>query len=144
MGLGCKTLNNLQRKVVKDWRERRELAYLFQEFDDYNLPHDYIYLRDDELADLVIGFFVGGSQLIFPAKSYFVAIIYAHLLSVHFKVPFYEALDQEDLLLGDKYFVRYSDHKNVYDKIIEGVGNIWECPSIRPTVDYFNKEFLIE
>ena len=127
-----------------DWRKRRNLAYLYKEFDDVNLEHDYIFMQGIELADLVVDFFFGGSQLIFPAKSYFVAIIYAKCLERYFGIDFYEALDTEDLLVDDKYFLPYSQNSMVYDIILEKVGDIWGYKSIEPTVRYFREEFLID
>lgn len=126
-----------------NWRERRKLAYLYKEFNDYNLEHEFIDLSGDKLTDLVIEFFVRGSQLIFPAKSYFVAIVYAACLEKHFNIPFIEALSYDDLLIDDKYFVPYSSDKLTYDKIFAKIGDIWQYESIKPTVKYFEEEFLI-
>lgn len=127
-----------------DWRDRRKLAYLFKQFDDINLEHEYIDLKGDRLTDLVIEFFVGGSQLIFPAKSYFVAIVYAACLEKYFNIPFYEALSQEDLLIDDKYFVPYNSDKLTYHRILDKIGDVWDYESIIPTVNYFREEFLID
>lgn len=91
------------------------------------------------------------SELVFPAKSYAVAIIYAYLIQKHFNTEFYTSLDDHDLLGGnDKYFVRYSSSKKIYDEIIESVQvfgpdfclNL-QLEQIATTVYYFNLEFGI-
>jgi hypothetical protein len=127
-----------------NWRERRKLSYLFKQFDDINLPRVYIDKQGDELAHQIIEFFVSGSQLIYPAKSYFVAIVYAKCLEHYFNVPFYEALDTPDLLIDDEYFVPYSKNKHVYDLVVDKLDNLWYYQSINKTVNYFKEEFLIE
>ena len=53
---------------------RRSMAYLLNDWDDINLPYEF---NDSNILQQVINFFNNGSYLIYPAKSYFVAIIYA-------------------------------------------------------------------
>ena len=65
-------------QLTKEIQEKRKLAYLFKEFDDINLARVVLNsVKDDEIADQVIDFFVEGSALVYPPKSYFVAIVYA-------------------------------------------------------------------
>lgn len=123
--------------------EKRQLSYLLHEWDDINLPYTVNYKN---IPNQVIKFFKTESKLVYPAKTIFVAIIYAKCLEEFFKVPFYEALDDDDLLPDDKYFkdYKYSKYKKEYDKIILKIGNIWQYDSILKTIDYFKKEFLID
>ena len=123
-----------------DLKEKRKLSYLMNIWDDVNLPH---IIDNKNIIDQVINFFKTESELIYPAKSYFVAIVYAKCMEKYFNVPFYEALDDKELLFDDFYFKPYSESKEVYDKIIENIGDIWYYRSIDKTVDYFKKEFLI-
>ena len=60
---------------------------------------------------------------IYPAKSYAVAICYANWLSQDFKEPFFDLLDDKDLLYGnDPYFKRYSeDPKQTYIDILNKI-----------------------
>lgn len=123
--------------------EKRQLSYLLHEWDDINLPYTVNYKN---IPNQVIKFFKTESKLVYPAKTIFVAIIYAKCLEEFFKVPFYEALDDDDLLPDDKYFkdYKYSKYKKEYDKILLKIGNIWQYDSILKTIDYFKKEFLID
>lgn len=123
--------------------EKRQLSYLLHEWDDINLPYTVNYRN---VPNQVIKFFKTESKLVYPAKTIFVAIVYAKCLEEFFKVPFYEALDDDDLLPDDKYFkdYKYSKYKKEYDKILLKIGNIWQYDSILKTINYFKKEFLID
>ena len=125
----------------EDLKQRRKLSYLMNVWDDVNLP--YI-LNYDNIEQEVIDFFFTESQIIYPAKSYFVAIVYAHCLSKYFHQDFLNALSDSELLPDDKFFIPYSQDKERYDKILQAIGNIWQYPSICKTVNYFQKEFLID
>ena len=60
-----------------DYKERRKLSYLINTFDDIDLDYIYIKQSKEDLVKLIIKFFNTESLLIYPAKSYFVAIVYA-------------------------------------------------------------------
>ena len=123
------------------WRERRKLSYLIHDFDDYRLPYEY---NEKGIIDTVISFFRTESQLIYPAKSYFVAIVYARMLELYFNIPFYIALDTSDLLIEDNYFKSYTEDKMTYDSIINEVGtHIEKYEASKKTIAYFKEEFLI-
>lgn len=123
------------------WRERRKLSYLIHDFDDYRLPYEY---NEEGIIDTVISFFRTESKLIYPAKSYFVAIVYARMLELCFNIPFYIALDTSDLLIEDNYFKPYMKDKTTYDSIINEVGtHIEKYESSKKTIAYFKEEFLI-
>lgn len=121
-------------------KQKRQLAYLLNEWDDKNLPHTYNY---NNITEQIIKFFKYGSELIYPAKSYFVAIVYAKCLEKYFDIDFYESLNDKELLPDDCYFTIYNDSKDIYDNVIENIGDIWQYKSINKTVNYFKKEFLI-
>ncbi|WP_312339119.1 hypothetical protein [Anaerospora hongkongensis] len=125
------------------WQERRKLAYLMHDFDDVNLQIEYVICNNRELFDMVVKFFKTESQLVYPAKSYFVAIVYAHYLQKYFKEDFFKVLDDANLLSDDMYFVPYSINPAVYDKILEEIGDIEQYESIKKTLQYFKQEFLI-
>ena len=126
------------------WKERRKLAYLMYSFDDINLKHSVVNINDDELCDMIIDFFKNESLLIYPAKSYFVAIVYAWYLKKYFNEDFYKSLNDPDLLPDDAYFVPYEKSKYVYDTVLKAIGNIEKYKSIDKTVSYFKQEMLIE
>lgn len=131
-------------RLANDWKEHRKMSYLMHEFDDVDLPYEYREMDGKELVDTVIRFFEEGSELLYPAKSYFVAIIYAERLHHYFGIGFYDALDEEGLLPDDKYFVRYSEAKDVYDGILSRLpGGFVRLSAAQKTVEYFKEEYLI-
>lgn len=139
-----KLLNKLQQlnKSHFSWQNRRKLYYLTTQLTDINLPYSYNY---NNIEQQVIQFFYNGSKLIYPAKSYYVAIIYAYLLSQYFGQDFYEMLDRQDLLnYDDRYFKPYSTDKQTYDNILKQIYNKLSILDISDSATYFYKEFLIK
>lgn len=121
--------------------QKRSLAYLCNKWDDVNIAYSENY---KEISKQVIDFFINGSQLIQPAKAFFVAIVYAKCLEKFFKKDFYESLNDKDLLPDDMFFMPYLSAKNIYDDVIAVIGNnFWKYKSITKTVSYFKREFLI-
>ena len=126
-----------------DYKERRKLSYLINTFDDIGLDYIYIKQSKEDLIKLIIKFFNTESLLIYPAKSYFVAIVYAKCIEKYFHINFYDALNDEELLPDDKYFKTYNESKDIYDKVLESIDNIYKYDSIDKTVKYFKQEYLI-
>ena len=127
-----------------DYKERRKLSYLINAFDDIDLDYIYIKQSKEDLVKLIIKFFNTESLLIYPAKSYFVAIVYAKCIEKYFHINFYDALNDEELLPDDKYFKTYNESKDIYDKVLESIGDIYKYDSIDKTVKYFKQEYLID
>ena len=127
-----------------DYKERRKLSYLINVFDDIGLDYIYIKQSKEDLIKLIIKFFNTKSLLIYPAKSYFVAIVYAKCIEKYFHINFYDALNDEELLPDDKYFKTYNESKDIYDKVLESIGDIYQYDSIDKTVKYFKQEYLID
>ena len=139
-------------ELPKEIQEKRKLAYLFKEFDDVNLARIVLNsATDDEIADQVIDFFVEGSALVYPSKSYFVAIVYAECMCKYFPEYFkdiVEPLRCYDLLDKDDFFRPYSDKTcNIYNKILQFLERerveILQYSSTVKTHNYFSEEFLI-
>lgn len=126
-----------------DYKERRKLSYLINVFDDIGLDYIYIKQSKEDLIKLIIKFFNTKSLLIYPAKSYFVAIVYAKCIEKYFHINFYDALNDKELLPDDKYFKTYNESKDIYDKVLESIDNIYKYDSIDKTVKYFKQEYLI-
>lgn len=126
--------------MKEELKAKRKLSYLLNIWDDVNLL--YIF-NNDNVEDQVVDFFLTESELIYPAKSYFVAIVYAKCLEKYFGGSFFEYLNDPELLPDDTYFKIYSQDRSTYDNIINRIGDIWQYPSICKTVNYFKKEFLI-
>lgn len=134
-------LDELQKPHIS-WKTRRKIYYLTNELTDINLQYSY---NNQNIIQQVIDFFYNGSKLIYPAKSYYVAIIYAYLLSQYFGQDFYDMLNREDLLnYDDQYFVIYSKSKQIYDKILKQIYPKLSELDINDTAIYFYKEFLIK
>ena len=126
-----------------DYKERRKLSYLINTFDDIGLDYIYIKQSKEDLIKLIIKFFNTKSLLIYPAKSYFVAIVDAKCIEKYFHINFYDALNDKELLPDDKYFKTYKESKDIYDKVLESIDNIYKYDSIDKTVKYFKQEYLI-
>lgn len=126
-----------------DYKERRKLSYLINAFDDIGLDYIYIKQSKEDLIKLIIKFFNTESLLIYPAKSYFVAIVYAKCIEKYFHINFYDVLNDKELLPDDKYFKTYNESKDIYDKVLESIGDIYQYDSIDKTVKYFKQEYLI-
>lgn len=75
---------------------------------------------EEELVHNALKYFDHATfPLIYPAKSYAVAIIYAYKIKEVYGVPVLTTLDDPDLFLGqDPYFVPYSADKETYASII--------------------------
>ena len=64
----------------------------------------------------------GGDPLVFPAKSYIVAICYADFIARHYQEDFYQVLRYPHLLHDDEHFSPYSEENQViYDVLIPHV-----------------------
>ena len=126
------------------WKARRKLSYLMHEFDDFDLPYEIVEESDKELVSRILRFFYEGSELIYPAKSYFVAIVYAKMLEQYFNISFYEALNQDDLLVDDRFYCPYRFRKEIYDEVLQELPkDFLTLESTKKTIVYFKEEFLI-
>ena len=139
-------------QLPKEIQEKRKLSYLFKEFDDTNLARIVLnFATDDEIADSVIGFFIEGSALVYPPKSYFVAIVYAACMLKYFPEHFkdiVEPLKCVDLLDNDDFFSPYmSKTAPIYNKVLQWLERerieILDYASTMKTHNYFREEFLI-
>jgi hypothetical protein len=121
-------------------------------FDDIHLPHEFMMDIDQILIDRIVKFFRSESELIYPAKSYFVAIIYAYLMTQYFNEDFYDILSNQNLLPDDIYFIPYGTNPyttHIYDEVLKdicpnGLDDIMTYSSIEKTKNYFLQEFLLE
>ena len=128
-----------------NWQEilkKRQYSYSINKWDDTDLAYSENWLY---IVPTVIDFFTYSSSLIYPAKSFFVAIVYAKCLEKYFGGHYLQYLDKRDLLPDDKFFSTYSEAKQLYDSILmELPDNIFDLASTQKTINYFKKEFLIE
>lgn len=131
--------------TIEELRNRRRLSYLFSEFDDINLQRVINNNDKKRISQSVINFFINGSKLEYPEKSYFVAIVYAYMISKYTTLNFFNALSLEDLLPDDDYFIPYDKDRETYNDILNNidVNKIKELPSTQKTIKYFLQEFLL-
>ena len=128
-----------------NWKNRRKLSYLYNDFDDINLPYTVkTYDSDKALIKEIVSFFIKGSELIYPAKSYFVALVYAKMLEKYFGVDFYTALEDKELLPDDIFFVTYNNNREIYDSVLKTIGNPLDYEAAEKTKKYFYQEFMVD
>lgn len=130
--------------MLEKIKNRRNLSYLMNDFDDYISNCSHQSFSKTKLIEQIIEFFKVESKLIYPAKSYFVAIIYAKCMEKYFKQNFYSCLNDVELLPDDESFIPYQYSSYIYDKVLRDVGDIWQYSSIYKTVEYFKQEFLVK
>lgn len=116
---------------------------------------------DDEITDLdhhvneqqivhhcLQQWYENDAPLVFPSKSYNVAVIYARLLEHYFKCPAQEYLQDPLLLHGrDQFYQPYAEYPELYDHLLETITYesivASENPSVKKTIGYFNQEFMV-
>jgi hypothetical protein len=128
--------------LLVDVEEKEPVVYLENETEEETVGTVVRYFNEEV------------KELIYPAKPFVVALVYACLLEKHFGEPFYESLSDPDLLHGnDKHFKPYLDSKKIYDEVVCELSEQLEWviseperlpTQIRSTIQYFRKEFLID
>lgn len=136
-------------QVKPNWKLRQKIFHLTHSCDDFihSLPVQYD-ATESVVIDKAVEYFERDTyELWYPAKSYSVALLYARLLEIHFKEPFWESLDDSELLYNnDIHYKRYSDAKEVYDRILARIPiNFEECKTngVQKTIEYFLEEFNV-
>ena len=108
---------------MTEWKIRQELYHkLNSDYTDDLNDIDTTYRTDKLLEDIENYVRLPPEEMgwVYPAKSYVVAVCYAHWISEDFDEDFYEVLNDPDLLYNnDPYFVKYEDDKDVYDSFIQ-------------------------
>lgn len=135
--------------MVPEHKLRQQIYHQSSIVTDLNIPIPYIKMDDTTLAFHVVDYFYNPShELCYPAKSYAVAIIYAHLIDRYWRLPMKMGLMDPGLLFfNDKHFVPYHLATDIYDTIFQFLdieeGIKYNFPQVRATVEYFNAEFFI-
>lgn len=103
--------------------EHKQYQKLYQQLvtehtDDFSLME---FVVAPEIVQNALHYFKGQTfPLIYPAKSYAVAVIYAYLLFREYGIPIRDSLMDEDLFLGqDEYFVPYYQDPASYEEILK-------------------------
>lgn len=136
--------------MVSNHKIRQELFHhLNPHPSDLNVDIPLVEMQPRQLANYVIDYFFDPVHIIlYPAKSYAVAVIYSMLLEQYFSIPIKTSLRDPHLLFGNDYHYRpYQHNKEVYDIILKHMngfhGLVYEVPQVGATVDYFLQEFFI-
>lgn len=137
---------------MQNYKVIQKIYNLHSEFDDLIDDKELLFLTlPEEIIKHSVSYFQSEvARLIYPSKSYAVAIIYSYLLEKYFNEKFFLSLNDPDLFCGnDRYFHTYNQNQHVYDRILKEIGffdnfklNL-ELPQIRKTVDYFHIEFSL-
>jgi hypothetical protein len=141
---------------MKEWKVRQEVYHrLNQYYADQYGPDDIEMMEHVDTNSIIetVAKYLSGwvpEKVVYPAKSYFVALVYSRLLRDHFQEDPFEALSDQDLLYGnDPYFQAYgqtSENDQIYDSIIQAFGwdfdlSLGEIPDV---ADYFREEFMLD
>ena len=129
---------------MKEWKVRQEIYRRLNDPTDDNLNGVEINWRPETVVEDALRHWEEDiDEWIYPAKSYFVAILYAHWIVEDFREDFYEVLDDPDLLPDDPYFVPYSSDKEIYDEILSQIEYI-ECGGLVSDVrKYYDEEMQL-
>jgi len=131
--------------MTQEWKTRQKIYHkLNRDHADDLGKVDIVYDESNIVRDAVRYFNEVNVGWIYPAKSYAVAICYANWLSQDFKEPFFDLLDDKDLLFGnDPYFKRYSEAKQTYIDILNKI-NLDDEFGMVPDIKYWYKlEFIL-
>lgn len=134
---------------MKDYKIKQILYNSLNVHDD--LVSEFKVIDDkDKIIEYGIKYFQQEMpELIYPSKSYSVAIIYAYLLQKHFNAGFFESLNDRDLFCSnDRFFVPYASDPETYEAIMNEIGINHKnftlntsLEQIATTVHYFKQEF---
>jgi hypothetical protein len=127
--------------------EHKQYQQLYQQLvtehtDDFSKME---YVVAPEIVQNALYYFKGQNfPLIYPAKSYAVAVIYAYLLFKEYGIPIRDSLSDKDLFLGqDEYFVPYHEDVASYEAILKELNytHNWITLGWAPkTAEYFRLE----
>lgn len=143
-----------------EWKIRRQMFYSYnQEWtDNVDDQKDQIIIKHSNIVNDAVDYFkFQQNKMIYPSKSYSVAIAYSYWLSSSFGGNIHDYLVDEELLFDDPFYVKYEDDKNNYDKIISHIEKggpfLEQFPLYGPkfsglnnlnkTREYFLDEFLL-
>jgi len=132
---------------MKEWQIKQEIYHRLnpKPIDDLN-KLKLIYTRENIKEDALKHFYERVEDLIYPAKSYFVAICYAAWISEDYQENFYDLLKDPNLLAGnDPYYKTYKEDPNVYDFLLENITFPLSMTGMTPDVkEYYDAEIGYE
>ena len=129
---------------MKEWKARQAAYHMTASLFKDDLNKVDIRWEPDAIVDFALMHFREYvDEWIYPAKSYVVAICYAHWLNRDFKEPFFDALNDDALLFNnDPHFVPYWQDKDTYDTILDKM-NFDQTKGMVPDIyEYYKEEML--
>jgi len=136
-------------KKKPEYKLRQEMYHHLKKPNDLLKDEFWIYTFDKDeriISDIIDYFTKPVNLLIYPGKSYAVAIIYAKLLRKYWDIPIMHSLKDPDLLYGnDRFFIPYTP--SVSDKIYNHTLFVSYDPKlsqVAKTIDYFHEEFFLK
>ena len=134
---------------MSDWKARQLVFKTNAQVTGHKFKDDLaevdITWKPDTIVEDALAHFKGYvKEWIYPAKSYFVAICYAHWIAEDFYQDFYEVLDDEDLLPNDPHFEPYSNDKEIYDEILSKCSLSVMVGMMPDVYEYYREELLID
>ena len=102
---------------MEDWKVRQRLYKLFaNKTDSISCPSVSV-LNTGDLVDGIANQFADADNVVYPYKSYCVALVYALCLSSKYGNNLEYYLEQ-DILPDDPCFKKYSEAKAIYDTFL--------------------------
>ena len=129
---------------MQEWKIKQNIYHRLHTEHDDDLSQVDIVISNAIEKDALRHFNERIDEWIYPSKSYFVAICYAHWISVDFNEDFIDLLNDPDLLAGnDPYFVTYKEDPDTYDYILKNVSFPIKMEGMVSDVKhYYNLEIL--
>ena len=131
---------------MQEWKIRQFVYHSTADSYIDDLNHiEYTYSEDNVVEEAVIHFTQRVEKFLYPAKSYFVAICYAHWIAEQYGGDFYDLLNDPDLLYdNDPYFKTYDQDKQTYDEILSRVQLLPMTGMVPDVREYYDAECGIE
>ena len=129
---------------MKEWKARQSAYHLTASlFKDDLTDVNTVWNPDTIVDDALRHFEEYVDEWIYPAKSYVVAICYAYWLGKDFKEPFFEALNDPELLFSnDPHFVPYWQDEETYDAILDKINFDQNKGMVPDIYEYYKEEML--
>ena len=128
---------------MKEWKVKQEIHHRLnpQPVDDLN-KLEIVYTEENIKETALEHFFERVDDLIYPAKSYFVAVCYAYWISQDYNEDFWDLLRDPDLLAGnDPYYKTLDEDPETYSYLFDNID--WPIPMTGMTPDvkeYYDAE----
>lgn len=129
-----------------DWKINQQVFNLIGTKTDVigvHISHDNVKHIEGDQVSAIQEQFQDLVNIFIPAKSYCVALVYAHELARDYGGTVVDYLSDSELLLNDKYFVPYTVDPTTYNYFIKNTE--WQSTPMAVKIkDYYRKEIHLE